>query len=81
MIEKVQAFLKKLAEDESFRAAFESAATLEAKAKVLAEAGLDISAKVAMDAMAEQELGDEDLDAVAGGGAGIIRYPPPPENS
>ena len=76
MIEKVQVFLKKLAEDEGFRAAFESAGTLEAKAKVLAEAGLDISVKAALEAVTGQELGDEDLDAVAGGGAGIIRYPP-----
>ena len=80
MTEKVQVFLKKL-EDETFRAAFESAATAEAKAKVLAEAGLDISVKAALEAVAGQELSDEDLDSVAGGGAGIIRYPPsPPEN-
>jgi predicted ribosomally synthesized peptide with nif11-like leader len=77
MTEKVQAFLKKL-EDAEFRAAFESAATLEAKAQVLAEAGLDISAKAALEAATGQELSDEDLDAVAGGGAGVIRYPPPP---
>jgi predicted ribosomally synthesized peptide with nif11-like leader len=76
MAEKVQAFLKKLEEDKSFRAAFGSAATTEAKAKVLAEAGLDISVKAALEAATGQELSDEDLDAVAGGGAGIIRYPP-----
>jgi predicted ribosomally synthesized peptide with nif11-like leader len=76
MTGKVQMFFKKLKEDENFRAAFESAATTEAKAKVLAEAGLDISVKVALEAVTGQELSDEDLDAVAGGGAGIIRYPP-----
>jgi len=77
MTEKVQAFLKKL-EDEEFRAAFENAATLEAKAQVLAEAGLNISAKAALEAVTGQELSDEDLDAIAGGGAGVIRYPPSP---
>ena len=77
MTEKVQAFLKKMEEDAKFRAAFESAATPEAKTKVLAEAGLDISAQAALEALAGRELSDEDLEAAAGGGAGIIRYPPP----
>ena len=69
----VEVFLSKM-EDEAFRAAFEGAATPEAKASVLAEAGLDISVEEAETALGE--LSDEDLDQVAGGGAGVIRYPP-----
>jgi predicted ribosomally synthesized peptide with nif11-like leader len=71
---QVQAFLKKMEEDK-FRTAFEGAATPEAKKGILAKAGLDISVEAALEALAG-ELGDEDLEAVAGGGAGVIRYPP-----
>jgi predicted ribosomally synthesized peptide with nif11-like leader len=69
----VDAFLKKM-EDEAFRAAFEGATTPEAKEGVLAEAGLDISVAEAEAALGE--LSEEELDQVAGGGAGVIRYPP-----
>ena len=73
----VNAFLEKMA-DPAFRAAFTGAATPDAKAQVLAEAGLALSVEQAEAAWAGQELSDEDLDQVAGGGAGVIRYPPPP---
>ena len=72
----VDAFLKKMA-DPAFQAAFTGAMTPDAKAQVLAEAGLALSVEEAEAAWAGQELSDEDLDQVAGGGAGVIRYPPP----
>ena len=72
----VDAFLAKMA-DPDFRAAFAGAATPDAKAQVLAEAGLALSVEQAEAAWAGQELSDEDLDQVAGG-EGIIRYPPSP---
>ncbi len=76
--DQVQAFLKKAAEA-GFRAALEAAATPEAKRKVLDAAGLTISVAAAEAALkGERELADEDLDKVAGGDAGVVRYPPPP---
>jgi predicted ribosomally synthesized peptide with nif11-like leader len=70
-----QAFLKKMTDD-GFRTAFESAATPEAKAKVLAEAGLALSVEQAEAALAGEALSDDDLEKVSGGGAGVVRYPP-----
>jgi predicted ribosomally synthesized peptide with nif11-like leader len=64
--------------DPAFRAAFTGAASPDAKAQVLAEAGLSLSVEQAEAAWAGQELSDEDLDQVSGGDAGIVRYPPPP---
>jgi predicted ribosomally synthesized peptide with nif11-like leader len=76
--DQVQAFLKKVTEA-SFRAAFEAAATAAAKRKVLDAAGLTLSVTEAEAALqGERELADEDLDKVAGGDAGVVRYPPPP---
>lgn len=76
--EQVQVFLKK-AEDAGFRAAFQTAPTPEAKQKVLTGAGLDIALEEAEAALAgERELDDLELDKVAGGDGGVIRYPPPP---
>lgn len=72
---EVTLFLEKMGVPE-FRAAFAGAATPEAKAAVLVGAGLALSVADAEAALAGQELSDEDLDQVAGGGAGIIRYPP-----
>jgi len=69
----VEAFLNKM-EDGAFRAAFEGAGTPEAKEGVLAGAGLDISVEEAEAAWGG--LSDEELDQVAGGDAGVIRYPP-----
>ncbi len=80
--EQVLAFLKML-EDSKFKAAFE-AATPEAKQELLTKAGLTISLAEAEAAFkGERELGEQELDKVAGGegdggGIGIIRYPPPP---
>jgi predicted ribosomally synthesized peptide with nif11-like leader len=75
---QVQAFLK-LIEDDSFRAAFQSAATIEAKHKLLMQAGLDIAVEEAEAALrGERELTDQELDKVAGGAIGIIRPPLPP---
>jgi predicted ribosomally synthesized peptide with nif11-like leader len=73
----VNAFLEKMA-DHAFRAAFTGAATPDAKAQVLTEAGLALSVEEAEAAWAGQELSDEELDQVAGGDAGIFRYPPTP---
>lgn len=70
-------FLEKMT-DATFQAAFTGAGTPAAKAKVLADAGLALSVEEAEAALAGQELCDEELDQVAGGGAGIIRYPPTP---
>jgi predicted ribosomally synthesized peptide with nif11-like leader len=70
----VNVFLEKMA-DPDFRAAFTGAANPDAKAQVLAEAGLALSVEEAEAAWAGQELSDEDLDQIAGG-EGIIRYPP-----
>lgn len=70
-------FLEKMT-DATFNAAFTGAETLEEKAALLAKAGLELSVEEAEAALAGQELSDEDLDQVAGGGAGIIRYPPEP---
>ena len=76
--EQVKAFLK-LAENPAFRAAFEAALTPEARQQLLQKAGLDIPVAEAEAALkGERELTDQDLDKVAGGDAGIIRYPPPP---
>ena len=76
--DQVQAFLK-MAADAKFRAAFEVATTEEAKRQVLDKAGLTIGVAEAEAALqGERELADEDLDKVAGGDAGVIRYPPPP---
>jgi hypothetical protein len=68
-----EAFLKKM-EDDNFRAAFEDAETAEEKETILTEAGLDISVEEAKAALGE--LSEEALDAIAGSGAGVIRYPP-----
>ncbi len=73
----VAMFLEKMT-DAKFQAAFTSAATPAAKAKVLADAGLALSVEEAAAALVGQELSDADLDQVAGGDAGIIRYPPAP---
>ena len=78
MDENLQAFLARMNEDEEFRAAFESADTPEARAKLLSDAGLELSVEEAIAAWAGRELSDEELDQAAGGGAGIIRYPPRP---
>jgi predicted ribosomally synthesized peptide with nif11-like leader len=75
--EQVQAFLK-AAENTNFRTAFETA-TDQVKRQMLNEAGLDISVEEALAALATaDELADEDLNKVAGGDAGVIRYPYPP---
>jgi predicted ribosomally synthesized peptide with nif11-like leader len=75
--EQVQAFLK-AAENANFRTAFETA-TDQVKRQMLNEAGLDISVEEALAALATaDELADEDLNKVAGGDAGVIRYPYPP---
>ncbi|MBN1919689.1 MAG: Nif11-like leader peptide family RiPP precursor [Anaerolineae bacterium] len=71
----LELFLEKMTDPE-FQAAFMGAETPEAKAAVLAQAGLTLSVAEAEVALAGHELSDEDLDQVAGGGAGIIRYPP-----
>ena len=72
----VQAFLD-MAQDNAFRASFE-AASPEARREMLAKAKLDISLEEAEAALAgEWELGDQDLDQVAGGDAGVVRYGPP----
>lgn len=71
----LELFLEKMTDPE-FQAAFTGAETPEAKAAVLAKAGLTLSVAEAEAALVGQELSDEDLDQVAGGGAGIIRYPP-----
>jgi predicted ribosomally synthesized peptide with nif11-like leader len=74
---QVQAFLK-MAEDADFLAAFQAASTPEAKREVLTGAGLDIALEEAEAALqGERELDDLELDKVAGGDAGVIRYPPP----
>jgi hypothetical protein len=80
--DEVKAFIAKLADDE-FRNAFNKANTDQAKKLVLDKAGLSISVEEATAAMkGEGELADQDLDEVAGGDAGVIRfpYPPPPTN-
>jgi predicted ribosomally synthesized peptide with nif11-like leader len=75
--EHVQAFLK-MAQDAAFRAGFE-AASPEGRREILKKAKLDISLEEAEAALkGEGELDEQDLDQVAGGGAGVIRYPPPP---
>ncbi|MBN1179985.1 MAG: Nif11-like leader peptide family RiPP precursor [Anaerolineae bacterium] len=71
----VNEFLEKMA-DPAFQAAFIGAASPEAKAQVLAGAGLALSVAEAEAAWAGQELSDDDLDQIAGGGVGVIRYPP-----
>jgi predicted ribosomally synthesized peptide with nif11-like leader len=76
--EQVKAFLKML-EDAKFRAAFEAAAP-EARLAMLTKAGLAIPLKEAEAALkGERELGEQELDKVAGGD-GIVRPPPPPES-
>ena len=76
--EQMKAFLKKMGETD-FRIAFETAATPEVKRQVLDKAGFTITVEEAVAAIkGEGELTDQDLDEVAGGDAGIIRYPYPP---
>ncbi len=76
-IEHIQA-LQKLAEETGFRAKFEAASAEEQRA-ILAKAGLNISPPEAAAVLAgERELGEAELDQVAGGDAGVIRLPPPP---
>ena len=76
--EQVKAFLK-LLEDANFRAAFE-AAVPEARVAMLTKAGLAIPLEKAEAALkGEWELGEQDLDKVAGG-TDIVRPPPPPES-
>ena len=76
--EQVQAFLK-MASDANFRAAFNAATTAETRRQVLDKAGLTISVEEAEATLkGERELADQDLDKVAGGDAGVIRYPYPP---
>ncbi len=75
--DQVQEFLK-MAEDQNFRARFE-AATSTVRSEILKQAGLSISVAEAEAVLkGERELSEQDLDQVAGGDAGIIRYPPPP---
>jgi hypothetical protein len=62
----------------TFRTAFEAAATPEARRHALAKVGLTIHVEEAEAALkGERELTDEDLAKVAGGDAGVIRYPRP----
>jgi predicted ribosomally synthesized peptide with nif11-like leader len=76
--EQVQAFLKML-EDAKFKAAFQAAATPEARRALLTKAGLAIPLQEAEAALkGEGELSEQDLDKVAGGDAGIVTWPPPP---
>ena len=71
----INAFLEKMA-DPAFQTAFTTATSSEAKAEVLANAGLSLSVEQAEAAWGGQELSDDDLDQVAGGTGGVIRYPP-----
>ncbi len=78
--DQMQKFLK-MAEDQDFRARFE-AATSTVRSDILKQAGLGISVAEAEAALkGERELSERDLDQVAGGDAGVIRYPPPPPPS
>ena len=75
--EQVRAFLK-LLEGAEFRAAFEAAATPEAKRKLLTQAGLDIPLEEAEAALkGERELAEQELDKVAGGYSAPPPEPPP----
>ncbi len=75
--DQVQEFLK-MAEDQDFRARFE-AASPDGRRAILTQAGLDLPLEEAEAALSgERELAETELDQVAGGDAGIIRYPPPP---
>ena len=75
--EHVQALLQ-LAETADFRAKFDAALPEERRA-ILAQAGLNLSLAEAEAALAgERELGEAELDQIAGGDAGVIRLPPPP---
>ena len=79
--EQVQAFLKML-EDAKFRAAFQAAATPEARRDLLTKAGLAIPLEEAEAALkGEGELSEQELDKVAGGllnleGLNLTQAPP-----
>lgn len=68
----VAALLERLQTDRGFRERLEAAATPEAKRQVVKDAGFDISRSDLPFLRVQvglQELSDEDLDKVAGGGA------------
>ena len=76
-VDQMQA-VQKLAEDERFRAKFATASPDERRT-LLTQAGLDIPLAEAEAVLTgERELAEMELDEIAGGGAGVIRFPPPP---
>ena len=64
-------------EDQAFKAAFESAEA-DGRQKLLEQAGLGLSLAEAEAILANlsSELGEDDLQSVAGGNAGVILPPP-----
>ena len=65
-VDQAKAFVEKMKSDVAFRARVMAEADLEARMALIVAEGFDCSAE---EIGALQELGDAELDAVAGGGA------------
>ena len=70
-VENAKAFLERLNSDENFRNQMASADNNEARLQIAKEAGLELSTEELssiIDQLTSEELSEEELDTVAGGG-------------
>jgi predicted ribosomally synthesized peptide with nif11-like leader len=84
-IESAKAFYQRMTEDNTFRAPFEEASTKEERQQLIKDAGYDFTADEWQQAMTEiqaadsdEELKEEELEAIAGGIIGLIYGSIPP---
>ena len=71
----VTALFERVSSDEEFRARLEAAATPEEKHRIVSEAGYEVTrddVSVIRELAGVQELSDEDLENVAGGGDTVV---------
>ena len=69
--ENVKAFIEKLNSDETFRSQIATAGSQEARLQMAKEAGFELSTEELssiIDQFVDEELSEDELDAVAGGG-------------
>jgi predicted ribosomally synthesized peptide with nif11-like leader len=80
-IENAKAFYQRMTEDSEFRTPFEEASTKEERQQLIQDAGYDFTADEWEEAIAEiqaadsnEELQEEELEAIAGGVQAIAMY-------
>jgi predicted ribosomally synthesized peptide with nif11-like leader len=80
-IENAKAFYQRMTEDSDFRTPFEEASTNEERQQLIKDAGYDFTTEEWQEAVAEiqaadsnQELQEEELEAIAGGVQAVALY-------